>query len=145
MSENKFVIRCRAIIIHDEKLLVVSHPHDTSFYALPGGHLEWGENAHECMRREIIEELGVEPEIGRLLYVNTFMDGNTKQPFEFFFEVLNGSDFLDADKRDRTHGHEISDMQWIGADTDIRILPGQLEADLRAGNLLADITRFIAS
>ncbi|OGZ11351.1 MAG: hypothetical protein A2942_04015 [Candidatus Lloydbacteria bacterium RIFCSPLOWO2_01_FULL_50_20] len=62
MSEiKKFIIRCRAIILHEGKLLLVRHPHDTSFAALPGGHLEWGEGVKECISREIIEELGVKP------------------------------------------------------------------------------------
>ena len=41
-SIQKFIIRSRAVIIHEGKLLVVRHAHDTSFAALPGGHFEWG-------------------------------------------------------------------------------------------------------
>ena len=41
-KEKKIVIHVRAIILNDGKLLAVRHPHDTSFAALPGGHLEWG-------------------------------------------------------------------------------------------------------
>ena len=78
-NNKKFVIRARGIIIHEGKLLGVKHPHDTSFCALPCGHLEWKEDIKECLRREIIEELGVNPNIGRLLYVNNFMDGDIKQ------------------------------------------------------------------
>jgi len=71
-EEKKFIIKVRAIILHEGKMLVVRHPHDTSFAALPGGKLEWGEDIRECLVREIIEELGVKPEVGRLLYVNNF-------------------------------------------------------------------------
>ena len=67
-------VRVRGIIINEGELLVVKHRKDDEHFALPGGHLEYGENVLECIKREMIEELGVEPVIGKLLYVNNFMD-----------------------------------------------------------------------
>lgn len=144
MSEDrKFVIRCRAVIRHDGKLLVVRHVKDASFSALPGGHLEWGEDVKECMRREIIEELGVEPRIGRLLYINTFMDRNDTQPFEFFFEVLNGADYVDCEQKLRSHSHELAEILWVSPEDDIKILPQKFAEDFRAGTLNADEVGYI--
>lgn len=140
--EKSFVIRCRAIILSDKKLLVVRHPHDTSFVALPGGHLEWGEDVRECMEREIIEELGVRPVLGRLLYVHTFLDRDSVQSLEFFFEVTNGNDFLDTIDRERSHAHEIAEILWVDAHDDVRILPQVIADDLRSGSLLSDMVRF---
>jgi ADP-ribose pyrophosphatase YjhB (NUDIX family) len=39
------------------------------FWSLPGGHVELFEPAEKALRREIGEELGLEPEIERLLWV----------------------------------------------------------------------------
>ncbi len=142
-KEKKFVIRCRAIIVHEGRLLVVRHAHDTSFAALPGGHLEWGEDAKECMSREIVEELGVRPEIGRLLYINTFIDGVDTQPIEFFFEVLNGADYLNSDNLARTHAHEISEIVWASPTDDIKILPEKMGADFKRGRLFSDEIRYL--
>ncbi len=144
MSENKkFVIRCRAIIVHEGKLLVVKHPHDTSFAALPGGHLEWGEDVEECMSREVVEELGVKPEIGRLLYINTFMDGENIQPIEFFFEITNGKDYVDCEKLTRSHAHELAEIIWAKPTDDIKILPKKLGEDFRTGIILSDTVQYI--
>ena len=144
MSEiKKFIIRCRAIILHEGKLLLVRHPHYTSFAALPGGHLEWGEGVKECISREIIEELGVKPDIGRLLYVNTFADGENIQPIEFFFEITNGRDYLDVHKNTRSHAHELSEIFWASPTDIIKILPEKLGEDLRAGKLLSHEVRYI--
>jgi len=41
------------------KILLVKHK-NTSFWALPGGHLEEGENIYKCLKREIREEFGIE-------------------------------------------------------------------------------------
>ena len=95
--DKKFIIRCRAIIIHEGKLLVVKHTPESAFYALPGGHLEWGEDIKECMSRELEEELGVRGEIGRLFYVNTFIDEGV-QSVEFFFEIKNAKDYVSTSR-----------------------------------------------
>lgn len=140
---QKSVIRCRAIIVHEGKLLVVRLSADSSFAALPGGHLEWGESVKTCLHREIIEELGVEPVIGRLLYINSFVDSAETHSTEFFFEVTNGADFVDCDKRERTHAYEISEIAWIRPTDEINLLPKQVMDDFRAGTLISDSVRYL--
>ena len=141
-KEKKIIIKVRAVILYEGQLLVVKHPHDTSFAALPGGHLEWGEDLKECLQREIIEELGIKPEIGRLFYVNTFTQTDNKHYVEFFFEVVNGKDYLDTEKLIRSHAHEITEIIWISPNDNIRILPKILAEDFRKGKVISDEVRY---
>lgn len=144
MTENKgFIIRCRAVILHKGKMLVVRHKVDASFTALPGGHLEWGENVIDCICREIVEELGIAPKIGRLLYINTFIDSNNKQPTEFFFEVINSAEYVDCEQLARSHSHELVEILWASPDDDLGILPQQLADDFKNGMILSDEIRYI--
>jgi len=42
-------ITCRGIILNNEgKMLVVRHGADLDYYALPGGHMDDGENSLAC-------------------------------------------------------------------------------------------------
>ena len=41
--DKKIVVRTRGIILCEGELLVVKHSDDHDYYALPGGHLEFGE------------------------------------------------------------------------------------------------------
>src|SRR3972149_178175 len=118
-QDKKILIKGRAIILHEGKLLAVRHPHDTSFAALPGDHLEWGEDVKQCLEREMIEELGVKPDIGKLLYINNFTQSDGKQYIEFFIEVKNGADYLDFEKIERPHAHEIAEIIWVHSNDDI--------------------------
>ena len=95
------------------------------------------------MSREIVEELGVKPEIGRLLYINTFEDKGHTQPIEFFFEVTNGQAYVGCEKLPRSHADELAEIIWVSPTDDIRILPEQLANDFRKGALIADQIRFI--
>lgn len=142
-NTKKFVIRCRAIIFHDGKLLLVRHSSDSGYVALPGGHLEWGEDVKSCLSREITEELGVKPVIGRLLYVNTFVSSENIQPLEFFFEVLNGKDYIDSDKIVRSHAHELSGIYWVSPEDNVKILPPKLGDDFREGRVNSNEVRYI--
>lgn len=76
------------------------------FYCLPGGTLEAGESRKECMRREIIEELGVEPVIGNLIYTQEFVRSDGTTTFDFWYEIKNTEDYLNVDISKCSHGFE---------------------------------------
>jgi 8-oxo-dGTP pyrophosphatase MutT (NUDIX family) len=142
ITEQKLVVRSRGIIIHDEKLLTVKHAPNSAFYALPGGHIEHGEDPRECMARELEEELGIRGQVGRLLYVNTFMDSGIHS-VEFFFEIINSAAYAGMERATGLLGKEIHEVRWIGPTENVRILPSKIDTDLRDATLLSDSVRFI--
>lgn len=143
-ERTHFAVRCRAIILHEGNLLLVRHTEDASYAALPGGHLEFGEDIVSCMRRELIEELGIDPDIGRLLYVNSFVDSDDVQTVEFFFEVKNGHAYADISKLNGTHAHELAEIFWASPADDVGLLPKGLAADFKAGKLPLENVRFLS-
>lgn len=141
-KEKQIVIRVRGIILNDEKMLVAKLA-DNDYYCLLGGKLEWGEDLKECLERELIEELGVKPEIGRLLFINTFIEKNKNQSIDFIFEVINGKDYVNLDNTERTHAFEINDLYWVNQDEDLYILPKTLGESFKKGEILSDTVRYI--
>lgn len=139
---SKFIVRARAVILHGGKLLVVKHSPSSSYHALPGGHLEPGETPDICVKREILEELGVEPTLGRLLYIHIFKDQGVTDTLEFFFEVMNGEDFVNLDGLKRTHSHELSEILWADEQNDLNLLPKSIAEDFKAGKVLSDQIRY---
>ena len=141
--ENKTTdIRCRGIIIYDDKILVVKHSQKADYYVLPGGHLDWGENVRDCMSREITEELGIKPKIGRLLYVRNFIDKNDKQSIEFFFEIINSKDYLKIDDLGGTHRHELAEIYWMKTNDTKGLKPKEVQIDFNNNVILSDTVRF---
>ena len=140
--ENKLKIKCRGIILHEGKLLVVKHA-DSGIYALPGGHFESGENLEDTIRREIAEEFGIMPKLGRLLYINKYDTRDSVEYVEFFFEITNGADYLDLSKFNGTHQHELEDIIWLQVQDNIPVLPEKILTDFKDNKLLADSVRFI--
>ena len=67
---DKFNIRVYGIWIHDNKILL-SHENIDGFKMVkfPGGGLELGESTIECVRREFLEELNVNVEVGSHIHV----------------------------------------------------------------------------
>lgn len=143
MSDQKeFVVRCRGIIVYEDKMLLVRGVNGKK-YALPGGHLEFGESVADCIKREIVEELGVMPILGNILYINNYLDGIGHQSIELFFEIKNGKDFLDCDKLERTHSYELSEIVWKGKDEMADLMPRRVAEDFQNEKLFEIETRLI--
>lgn len=144
--KNQVIIKCRGIIVNDEKLLVAKHHKNDMYYAFLGGKLELPESPIECVEREIFEELGVKPEIGKLLYVNNYSDNEEKKDtnfFEFFFEIKNGADYLNIEKLNGTHRNELLDILWVGKEENLNILPKKVFQDFKDDTLLFGEVQFI--
>jgi ADP-ribose pyrophosphatase YjhB (NUDIX family) len=117
-------ISVRAIVFHEGKMLAVrlkkdpEDPEKGTYWCTPGGGLDDGEALHDGLRREMLEETGIEPVIGDLLYVQQFPYYGDREYMEFFFHVTNAADYLNVDLSTTSHGHlEIDEIAFIDAGT----------------------------
>lgn len=106
-------ISVRAVIYKNKKIFVVRQKSLKTvtgvldYYNMPGGKLEVNEGLKECLEREIIEELGVKPEIGDLLFIQQFSEvskGECVEYLQLFFNITNPDDFDNIDLTQTTHG-----------------------------------------
>jgi ADP-ribose pyrophosphatase YjhB (NUDIX family) len=63
-----FSYRVAGILIRDDKILL-QKPVDDDGYALPGGHVSFGEISEEALIREFREEIGADIKVERLILV----------------------------------------------------------------------------
>jgi ADP-ribose pyrophosphatase YjhB (NUDIX family) len=64
----RFVYRVSGVALTGDRVLLHQAARDV-YWSLPGGRCEIGEPSRETLGREMREELGVEVEVGRLLWV----------------------------------------------------------------------------
>ncbi|MBQ3078544.1 MAG: NUDIX hydrolase [Clostridia bacterium] len=65
---HMFSYRIAGIVVHDGCVLL-QKPDDDTGYAYPGGQAAFGETNEETLKREFMEELGEEIEVGELKWV----------------------------------------------------------------------------
>lgn len=124
-------IAVRGIIFKDDKLFCVQQKRSdgttNDFWSTPGGGLDEGEGVEQCLRREIIEETGITPIIGSLLFVQQYLDDHTEQ-LELFFHIKNADDFENIDLANTSHGVvEIERFAFVDPKTET-VLPAFLGA-----------------
>ena len=77
IKENKwFRYRAVAIIIEKDHVLFAGNERESYYYSIGGG-VHIGESAEEAVKREVLEETGVEYEVERLAFIHeNFFDGD---------------------------------------------------------------------
>ena len=112
----------------------------TDYWCTPGGGLDPSESLHDGLVREMIEETGIAPEIGKLLYVQQYREENGREYLEFFYHVTNVDDYETIDLANTTHGEiEVAEYGFIDPTTE-NILPKFLQTadiakDIEAGQM----------
>jgi ADP-ribose pyrophosphatase YjhB (NUDIX family) len=142
VDENQavqFNYRVVGIVIHDGRVLA-HRGEDEAFWTLPGGHAEPMEPAAVTLKRELREELGVEVEVGRLVWVvENFFTWNRRRWHELalYFLVQPSPTAAMITRTEAFGGSEAASkllFRWFDLDqlTDLELYPGFLRRELRA-------------
>lgn len=73
--------RAVALVIHNDKLLIMHRENSTEYYTFPGGGIDKGETNGQAAAREIFEETSVVIEIEKQVYELHFENGDTHYYF----------------------------------------------------------------
>lgn len=76
----------RALILRDDEILLAHAKRENNTF-LPGGHVEFGEFTKIALKRELEEELGVEPEILDFIGVVDYKYGRLTIKDEIYHEI----------------------------------------------------------
>jgi len=100
-------VNTRGIIFRDGELLVTKFRQDDGSESVHwgtfGGGVDPLESLHDAIHREMIEETGITPKVGKLLFMQQFED-DEKEFLEFFFHIENADDYATIDLEATTHG-----------------------------------------
>lgn len=105
----------RAIIIEDNKLLVffrkkIINGKEITYYAIPGGHVEDGENCEETVIRELKEEMNLDIEI--ISYLGKIIvDG--KEENYYYSKIIGGFLQFGGEELERNCLDNYYEIRWL--------------------------------
>jgi mutator protein MutT len=120
-DDVRWPVSVKGVIVDGDRVVVLRNERDE--WELPGGRLEVGESIHECLVREVREELGIDVTAGPLLDAWLY-----DLPAGTVLVVAYG---CTADSRPRVrHSSEHSAVAWLEVDglRDEQIPAGYLPA-----------------
>lgn len=129
-KEGVFNFRVAGVLLHDDKILLHQMASD-NFYSLPGGRVELNEDSKKALVREFYEEISIEIEVDRLLWINEsfFKQRNVRHHelcFYYLIHQTGGSNILE---NGQFYGNELAKnglpflkFYWVNL-SEIRHLP----------------------
>ena len=113
-----FNVRVYGILIHQGQLLVSDEEYNgIRFTKFPGGGLQFGEGTVDCLKREFIEEMGLEIDIRSHFYTVDFFQPSAFNPQQQVISIYylvhpTESDFSDPASGENNQ-HQV---RWIALD-----------------------------
>lgn len=110
------IVGVAAIVLRGDRVLLVQRGRDPGrgTWGLPGGMLELGETASAGVHREVLEECGIEVEVGPLVGVFEPMQRDDSGRLRYHYVVLDYlARFLSGEPRP---ADDADDARWIRLD-----------------------------
>jgi 8-oxo-dGTP diphosphatase len=131
----------KAIIIQDGYLLTIKKQESNdTYYVVPGGGQEQGENLHETVIRECKEELGADVEVGELLFVREYIGKNHQ--FAEKHALAHQTEFLFLCQTKQQSFHEGTNLDDHQIGTEWLPIKGLLDYNLYPQVLRSQIAAF---
>jgi 8-oxo-dGTP diphosphatase len=115
-----FNIRVYGILLNELKQVLLSdeYRNGRAFTKFPGGGLEFGEGFKEALKREFIEELNLDVEVGELFYFNDFYQisaFNPEHQVHSFYYLVHSDDWrtIKHDKKCTPLTKEGEKQRWV--------------------------------
>jgi 8-oxo-dGTP diphosphatase len=110
-----------AIIDHKRRVLLIKSAYGSFGWELPGGALEPGETARECVERECEEELGQKISVGSLTGIY-YHEVHNSHAFIFRAELVSAQIILSAEHTDFRYFalEELSAVQRVRVEDSLR-------------------------
>jgi 8-oxo-dGTP diphosphatase len=93
-------ISAKALVLSEDKTKLLLVRSEDDAWDLTGGGMKWGESAHECITREVMEEMGVtvistqeQPS-----YFFPVVNDMVKYAYVVYEVVLSGAEFVPSDE-----------------------------------------------
>ncbi|GAB2997257.1 NUDIX hydrolase [uncultured Cyclobacterium sp.] len=122
---NRLRTRVNGILIQEDKILMVKHQMGDNhyFWNVPGGGMQYGQDAKSNLKREFLEETGLEIEVGAYQFVHEFLSPPL-HAIELFFEVsqTNGKLEVGIDPELETDKQVIEEVKFLSME-EIKNIP----------------------
>jgi 8-oxo-dGTP pyrophosphatase MutT (NUDIX family) len=104
----------KAIIVKENMVLLVRDPRmDEVIWEIPGGRMNIDEEPREAVAREIREELGIEINVGPVLHMEQFIQGNEgKRAFVIVYKCHMTHPSAEVTMNET----EVCEIAWVSAD-----------------------------
>ncbi len=115
-------VRVAALIIHDDKVVLVRHrAGSSSYHLLPGGGVDYRETLSAALEREVLEETGLRVLVDRPILLNDTIDpvGTRHVVNITFLASVVGGEITDTPQDPRVEAVELVDAQRL-SELDLR-------------------------
>lgn len=105
------------IVVRNESILMVeiqSVSENTTFWMPPGGGVNFGESLTDAVKREVLEETGLNVEVKQMLYVSEYLKSSWHAvEFYFFCTESGGRAKLGSDPELHVDHQILKNVAWI--------------------------------
>lgn len=133
---NKIVVAVKGIIVHNNEVLIIKRADNdeagAGIWEFVGGKIEFGEELEYALTREIIEEVGIDVDIEKLLYATTFKTDPTRQVVIIAYKCH-------AKNSNVKLSEEHSEYTWVTKQDLRRLLSSDILSDMDNNNVFSSI------